>query len=140
MARPAPSRPTITGDICRRPSRRQVARTAFFFSRRNCCATAISIGVPSRRDRSCRYVRSRQYTRRVPVLLAALGMLIVSLDSAVNVALPAMAGAFAIGPTEIRWVIICYVLTYAITSVAAGVLADRLGPVRVYAIGMWLSV
>src|SRR5262245_18981679 len=66
-------------------------------------------------------------------------MLVVSLDSSVNVALPAMAGAFAIGPAEIRWVIICYVLTYAVTSVAAGVVADRLGPVPVYAAGMWLS-
>jgi len=34
----------------------------------------------------------------VPVLLAALGMLGVSLDSAVNVALPTMAASFAIGP------------------------------------------
>jgi MFS family permease len=67
-------------------------------------------------------------------------MLVVSLDSAVNVALPAMAKAFAIGPAEIRWVIICYVLTYAITSVAAGLVADRLGPVPVYTVGMWLSV
>jgi MFS family permease len=76
----------------------------------------------------------------VPVLLAALGMLVVSLDSAVNVALPAMADAFAIGPAEIRWVIICYVLSYAITSVVAGVVADRVGPVPVYTAGMWLSV
>jgi MFS family permease len=76
----------------------------------------------------------------VPVLLAAVGMLVASLDSAVNVALPAMAQAFAIGPAEIRWVIICYVITYAITSVAAGVVADRLGPVPVYTAGMWLSV
>src|SRR4029453_17686964 len=43
MARPAPFRPTVTGDICKRPSRRHVARTAFSFSRRNCWATAISI-------------------------------------------------------------------------------------------------
>jgi MFS family permease len=50
-----------------------------------------------------------------------------------------MAGAFAIGPAEIRWVIICYVLTYAVTSVAAGVVADRVGPVPVYAVGMGLS-
>src|SRR5262245_43208584 len=40
----------------------------------------------------------RRYARRVPVLLAALGMLGVSLDSAVNVALPTMAASFAIGP------------------------------------------
>jgi MFS family permease len=76
----------------------------------------------------------------VPVLLAALGMLVVSLDSAVNVALPALAEAFGIGPAGIRWVIICYVLSYAITSVVAGVVADRLGPVPVYTVGMWLSV
>jgi hypothetical protein len=45
IARPAPSRPTVTGDICRRPSRRHVVRTAFSCSRRNCCARAISIGI-----------------------------------------------------------------------------------------------
>ena len=43
IARPAASRPTVTGDICRRPSRRQVASTALSCSRRNCCATAISM-------------------------------------------------------------------------------------------------
>ncbi len=72
----------------------------------------------------------------MPVRLAALGMLVLSLESAVNVALPAMAQAFAIGPAEIRWVIICYVLTYAITSVVAGVVADRVGPVPVYTVGL----
>src|SRR5215510_11565094 len=45
MARPAPSRPTVTGDFCGRHWRRHVARTAFSFSRRNCCARVISIGV-----------------------------------------------------------------------------------------------
>ena len=63
----------------------------------------------------------------MPVLLAALGMLAVSLDSAVNVALPDMAAAFGVGPAAIRWVIICYVLTYALTAFAAGLAADRVG-------------
>jgi len=74
----------------------------------------------------------------VPVLLAALGALLVSLDSAINIALPAMASAFGVGPAAIRWVIICYVLTYACTAFAAGLLADRLGPGRVFTAGLWL--
>jgi MFS family permease len=76
----------------------------------------------------------------VPVLLAALGSLVVSLDAAVNIAFPAMARAFGIGPGAIRWVIICYVFTYALTAVAAGLLADRAGPAPVFAAGLWLSV
>ena len=78
------------------------------------------------------------YTCPVPVLLAALGVLLVSLDSAINIALPAMAAAFGIGPAAIRWVIICYVLTYALTAFAAGLLADRLGPGPVFTTGLWL--
>jgi MFS family permease len=74
----------------------------------------------------------------VPVLLAALGALLVSLDSAINIALPAMAAAFGVGPAAIRWVIICYVLTYALTAFAAGLLADRLGPGPVFTTGLWL--
>lgn len=75
----------------------------------------------------------------MPVLLAALGVLAVSLDSSINMALPAMARAFDVGPAGARWVIICYVLTYALTSFAAGVLADRLGPGPVFAAGVALS-
>ena len=74
----------------------------------------------------------------MPVLLAALGALLVSLDSAINIALPAMASDFGVGPAAIRWVIICYVLTYALTAFAAGLLADRLGPGPVFTAGLWL--
>jgi len=72
------------------------------------------------------------------VLLAALGVLLVSLDAALNIALPAMAAAFAVSAGAIRWVIICYVLTYALTAFAAGLLADRLGPRPVFTAGLWL--
>ncbi|HKW93853.1 MAG TPA: MFS transporter [Methylomirabilota bacterium] len=75
----------------------------------------------------------------MPVLLAALGALLMSLDSAINIALPAMAAGFEVGAPAIRWVIICYVLTYALTAFAAGLLADRLGPRPVFATGLWLS-
>ena len=75
----------------------------------------------------------------MPVLLAALGALLMSLDSAINIALPAMASAFGVAPAAIRWVIICYVLTYALTAFAAGLLADRLGPGPVFTAGLWLT-
>ena len=50
--------------------------------------------------------------------LAAAGALVVSLDSMMNIAFPAIAAAFAVPPERVRWVIICYVLTYAITAFA----------------------
>ncbi len=75
----------------------------------------------------------------MPVLLGALGVFAVSLDSAINIALPAMAAAFGVGAAAIRWVIICYVLTYALTSFAAGLLADRFGPAPVFTAGLGLS-
>jgi MFS family permease len=74
-----------------------------------------------------------------PVVLASIGVLVVSLDSSLNIALPAMASAFGIGAATIRWVIICYVLTYALTAFAAGVLADHLGASRVFMAGFWVS-
>ena len=76
----------------------------------------------------------------MPVLLAAAGFLLVGLDGSVNIAFPAMSAAFQVGPTTIRWVIICYVGTYALTAFAAGVLADRLGPGRVVRAGLVLSL
>ncbi len=76
----------------------------------------------------------------MPVLLAAAGFLLVGLDGSVNIAFPAMSAAFRVGPTSMRWVIICYVGTYALTAFAAGVLADRLGPGRVVRGGLVLSL
>jgi MFS family permease len=75
----------------------------------------------------------------VSVALAALGALVVSLDSSVNIAFPAMGSAFGVGPVAIRWVIVSYVLTYALTSFAAGLLADRLGPSPVFVVGLGVS-
>src|SRR5438445_483965 len=77
---------------------------------------------------------------RMPVLLAAAGFLLVGLDGSLNIAFPAMAAAFDVGLTTIRWVIICYVGTYSLTAFAAGVLADRLGAGRVVRAGLFLSL
>jgi DHA2 family multidrug resistance protein-like MFS transporter len=72
--------------------------------------------------------------------LAAGGALVVSLDSMMNIAFPAIAAAFAVPPERVRWVIICYVLTYAITAFAGGAAADRLGHIAVFRAGVALSV
>jgi MFS family permease len=71
--------------------------------------------------------------------IAAAGAFVVSLDSTANVAFPAMAAAFAIPPERVRWVIIGYVFSYAITSFVAGALADRVGHGRVFRAGLALS-
>jgi MFS family permease len=71
--------------------------------------------------------------------IAAAGAALVSLDSIVNIAFPAMSAAFVVPPDRMRWVIICYVFTYALTSFAGGALADRVGHARVFRAGVALS-
>ena len=71
--------------------------------------------------------------------LAAAGALLVSLDSMMNIAFPAIAASFVVPPERVQWVIICYVLTYAITSFAGGAAADRIGHVAVFRAGLALS-
>jgi MFS family permease len=71
--------------------------------------------------------------------LAAAGAFLVSLDSLVNIAFPAMAAAFATPPEQMRWVVIAYVLTYALMSFVGGAAGDRFGHGRVFAAGLALS-
>lgn len=66
----------------------------------------------------------------------ALGTLIVPLDSAVNVAFPAMVAAFGLAVPEIQWVVICYVLTYGSLMLAVGRLGDIFGHARVFRFGL----
>ena len=72
--------------------------------------------------------------------IAAGGVLVVSLDSMVNIAFPAMATAFAVPPDAMRWVIMCYVFTYSLVSFTGGALSDRIGHGRVFSTGVALSV
>jgi MFS family permease len=71
--------------------------------------------------------------------IAAGGAFVVSLDSIMNVAFPAIADAFAVPPERMRWVIIGYVGTYALTAFVGGALADRVGHGRVFRVGLALS-
>jgi MFS family permease len=73
-------------------------------------------------------------------LIAAAGAFVVSLDSMVNVAFPAIAAAFQAPPERMRWIIICYVLTYAVMAFVGGAAADRLGHASVLRAGMAVSV
>src|SRR5687767_9580579 len=71
--------------------------------------------------------------------MAAAGVFLVSLDSTVNIAFPAMAAGFGVPPERMRWVIIAYVFTYAIMSFAGGAWADRVGHARVFGAGLAIS-
>src|SRR5262245_36372462 len=71
--------------------------------------------------------------------IAASGALLVSLDSMVNIAFPAIATAFVVPPDAMRWVIMCYVFTYSLVSFAGGALGDRIGHARVFSTGAALS-
>lgn len=73
-------------------------------------------------------------------LIAAAGPFVVSLDSMVNIAFPAIAAAFGAPPERMRWIIVCYVFTYAVMSFVGGAAADRIGHAAVMKSGMALSI
>jgi MFS family permease len=67
--------------------------------------------------------------------VAAAGAFVVSLDSLLNIAFPAITAHFATTPESMRWIISAYVLTYALTSFAGGALGDTVGHGRVFQAG-----
>src|SRR5262249_29856127 len=71
--------------------------------------------------------------------IAAGGAFVVSLDSMVNIAFPAIAAGFALPPEAVRWVILCYVFVYSLVSFGGGALADRVGHARVFSTGLALT-
>ena len=74
-----------------------------------------------------------------PVLVAALGVLTVALDAAVNIAFPAISDAFHVPATSIQWIVLTYMLTFAVALIPAGRLADRIGHARVFLGGLALT-
>ena len=66
----------------------------------------------------------------------ALGGSLAPLDSAVNVAFPAITSAFERPIADIRWVIIVYVLTYASLPLMFGRAGDVFGHRRVFLFGL----
>ena len=71
-------------------------------------------------------------------VVSAAGAL-VSLDTMVNIAFPAITESFGIEVSDIQWVVTTYVLTFASLLLAAGRLSDAFGHRRVLVTGLVLS-
>jgi MFS family permease len=80
------------------------------------------------------------YTPWWALAVVGLGASIAPLDFAVNVAFPAISQAFALPPQDIRWVALCYVMTYGSLMLGCGALGDRWGHLRIFRWGLWLSL
>lgn len=76
---------------------------------------------------------------RYSVVIASLSALLGSLDSAVNIAFPAITEAFTLEVTSIQWVVVGYVLTHASLLVGCGRLADLSGHGRLLICGLVAS-
>ena len=82
-----------------------------------------------------------RWKRWLSLLIVSLGVAVGPLDTAVNIAFPAITAAFAIAVTTIQWVVICYVLTYASLLLGCGRLGDVIGHKRVLLFGLgWSAV
>jgi MFS family permease len=82
---------------------------------------------------------SRSGTPWLGFAIVGCGAAVAPLDFAVNMAFPAMTEAFALATADIRWVAVCYVVTYGGLMLFCGVLGDRLGHLRVFRWGLALS-
>lgn len=71
--------------------------------------------------------------------VVGLGVAVGPLDTAVNIAFPAIVGAFGLPLEMIQWIIICYVLTYSSLMLVAGKLGDRYGRRRIFKLGLTVS-
>jgi MFS family permease len=73
--------------------------------------------------------------------MIGLGTAVVPLDTAVNIAFPAITRAFDLQVVDIQWLVICYVLTYASLMLAFGRLGDMLGHALIFRAGLiWSTV
>lgn len=73
------------------------------------------------------------------VAVVSAGGALVSLDTMVNIAFPAITASFGIEVVDIQWVVTTYVLTFASLLLAAGRLGDAFGHRRLLATGLVLS-
>lgn len=78
-------------------------------------------------------------TPGVGLAVVGLGASIGPLDFSVTVAFPAITAAFALQTSDIRWVAVCYVISYGSLMLACGALGDRIGHLRVFRLGLALS-
>lgn len=73
------------------------------------------------------------------LVVVGLGVAGVPLDTAVNIAFPAITAAFDLEVRAIQWVVICYVLTYASLMLVFGKLGDLFGHRRIFQLGLAVS-
>ncbi len=83
-----------------------------------------------------------QTLRQAPVglFIVGVGVAGVPLDTAVNIAFPAITAAFGLEVRTIQWIVICYVLTYTSLMLVFGKLGDLLGYRRIFQLGLLVSV
>jgi MFS family permease len=74
------------------------------------------------------------------LVLVGLGISVVPLDTAVNIAFPDITGSFGLPIAMIQWVVICYVLTHAGLMLAFGRVGDMLSHGLVFRAGLAWSV
>ena len=74
------------------------------------------------------------------LVLIGLGISVVPLDTAVNIAVPEITGSFGLPIPMIQWVVICYVLTHAGLMLACGRIGDMWGHGRVFRAGLLWSI
>jgi len=77
------------------------------------------------------------FSSRSVIAVSALGAFLCSLDSALNVAFPAISADLGVSPRRIALVIVFYHVPIGILTVLGGVLGDRFGHRRVFACGVW---
>jgi len=73
--------------------------------------------------------------------MIGLGTAAAQLDTSVNIAFPAITRGFALSISDIQWVVICYVLTYASLLLAMGRISDTVGHALIFRIGLiWSAI
>src|SRR5437763_13964423 len=74
------------------------------------------------------------------LVLVGLGISVVPLDTAVNIAFPDITGSFGLPLSMIQWVVICYVLTHAGLMLAFGRVGDIWSHGLVFRAGLAWSI
>lgn len=83
---------------------------------------------------------STQHSPAVGLAIVGLGAALGPLDFAVTVAFPAITEAFKLATSDIRWVAVWYVVSYGSLMLAFGALGDRIGHLRVFRLGLVLTL
>ncbi len=72
----------------------------------------------------------------VGLILVCAGALVGPLDTAVNVAFPAITSAFGLALRDIQWIVIAFVIAQSGVTLVFGRLGDLYGHRRIFAVGM----